>query len=174
MRNHSVPGRARGFLGSFFGPGLGLGLGLGLGFGLLSVVGCQGSTTGGDPNFHPADSRRSMGNPLVGALCDNVQVCPDDSRGMKVPCLTANLYDTVGLCAPSCTTDSDCDTYLPGLPICTTMGGALECVIFCDQNKVNTSRICPDKWTCQLVSGPQQAYSLCVPPQTRLTPDGGA
>lgn len=159
MRNYSVLGRALFSL---------------IGISLLSVAGCQGLTTGSDPNFRPVDSRRSMGNPLVGALCDDVQVCPNDSRGNKVPCLTANLYDTVGICAPSCSTDNDCDTYLPGLPKCTTMGGALECVLFCDVNHVNTGKDCPDKWTCQLVSGPQQSYSLCVPPQTRLSPDGGA
>jgi hypothetical protein len=157
MRNHFLLGRCLALL-----------LGTVLPAGLLVFSGCQGSTTGNDPNYHPVDSRRSMGNPLVGALCDDQHACANDSRQMPTPCVTAHLYDTVGFCAPSCSTDSDCDTYLPGLPKCTNMGSAPECVLFCDQQHVNTSKTCPDQWSCQLVQGPQQSFYMCVPPQTRL------
>ena len=91
-------------------------------------------------------------------------------------CVAPPPYDTVGFCAPTCSTDSDCDTYLPGLAKCTNMGSAPECVLFCDQQHVNTSKVCPDKWSCQVVNGPQQAFYMCIPPQTPLpaAPDGGA
>ena len=45
MRNHLMPGRALGFAGCFLSCFLGLGL--------LSIGGCQGTTTGNDPNFRP-------------------------------------------------------------------------------------------------------------------------
>ena len=155
MRNYSVLGRS-------------LGLVLGLVLALPGLTGCQGTTTANDPNYRPVDSRRSQGNPLVGQLCDDRTTCPQDSRSMAVPCVSARRYDTVGFCAPSCATDSDCDTGLPGLAKCANMGSAPQCVLFCDQQKVNTSKECPTNWTCQLVPGPQQAYYLCAPPQTPL------
>jgi hypothetical protein len=157
MRNYSVLGRSLGLL-----------LGLVLPAALLGVTGCQGTMTANDPNYRPIDSRRGMGNLLVGTLCDNRNACPNDSKNLAVPCLSAHQYDTVGICAPGCATDSDCDTYLPGLAKCTNMGGAPECVLFCDQQHVNTSKDCPTKWTCELVPGPLQAFYMCVPPQTPL------
>ncbi len=140
-----------------------------VGLGLLAYGSCQGDMTGNDPNYHPIDSRRSMGNPLVGKLCDDVHPCGQDSRQMQAQCLTAHLYDTVGFCGPTCSTDSDCDTYLPGLPKCTNMGSVPQCVLFCDQQHVNTSKSCPDMWSCELVAGTGQSFYMCVPPQTRLS-----
>jgi hypothetical protein len=163
MHNHRLLGRCRML---FFGAALSF---MGMGMGMGAVTGCQGSTTNNDPNYHPVDSRRSMGNPAVGALCDDKHVCAPDSKNQTPACLTAHLYDTVGFCAPACSTDSDCDTYLPGLPKCTNMGSSPQCVLFCDQQHVNTSKACPDMWSCELVQGPQQSFYMCVPPQTQLT-----
>lgn len=140
----------------------------GLGLAAVLLVGCQGSTTNNDPNFRPVDSRRSLGNPLVGQICDDRSPCPADGQGNTVRCATVRQFDAVGFCAPQCKTDADCDTQAPGLARCTNMNGRAECVLFCDRNYVQTSKLCPDGWTCE----PIQSYYTCVPPQQR--PDAGS
>ena len=141
-----------------------------VGLGLVAVLlfGCQGSTTNNDPNFRQVDSRRSLGNPLVGQTCDDRSPCPADGQGNMVRCATARQFDAVGFCSPSCKTDADCDTQAPGLARCTNMNGRAECVLFCDRNYVQTSKLCPDGWTCE----PIQSYYMCAPPQQR--PDAGS
>lgn len=138
---------------------------------LAALLVC-GACTGGTFDNGPAlrtDARRSAGNMIVGTLCDDRYLCPKDAAGTAPRCATARQNDTVGFCAPSCQTDSDCDAALPGLSVCSSMGGgANECLLFCDRQRLNTSKECPENWTCEVV----QTYYLCVPPQTRLpTPD---
>jgi hypothetical protein len=131
------------------------------------LSGCQGTTTNNDPNLRPVDARRSLGNPAMGAVCNDQMPCPKDTNGNQPRCASVRQFDAVGFCAPECRTDADCDTTVPGLARCTNMSGKAECVLFCDQNRVQTSKLCPDGWTCE----PIQTYFTCVPPQ-RLV-DGG-
>lgn len=144
----------------------GLGVALSL-FLIGGQLGCQGSTTNNDNNFRPVDSRRSLGNALVGTTCNDRNPCAKDDQGVQPRCATAHQFDAVGFCAPECKTDADCDTTAPGLARCTNMSGRAECVLFCDRNMIQTSKLCPDGWTCEAI----QSYFTCVPPQSAK--DGG-
>lgn len=139
----------------------------GMGIAAALLIGCQGTTSNTDPNLRPVDARRSLGNPAMGAVCNDRTPCPKDTNGNSPRCASVHQFDAVGFCAPECKTDADCDTTVPGLARCTNMSGKAECVLFCDRNMVQTSKICPDGWTCE----PIQTFFTCVPPQKPA--DGG-
>jgi hypothetical protein len=132
--------------------------------GAAAGIGCTGGTFD-TTEAQRTDARRSAGNTIVGVKCDDRYTCPKDSVGAPTRCATALPLDIVGFCSPSCKVDADCDSAIPGLSLCTSMNGAAnECLLFCDRQHINTSKECPDNWTCEKV----QSYYLCVPKQERL------
>lgn len=133
---------------------------------LLSLLAAPSACNTGkidDPNDLSVaiDLRRSPGNLLIGLVCDDTRACPAQS-GTALRCAVAQQDDRVGFCAVPCTSDTDCDTVLPGRTLCTRMVNTnrSECVIFCGAN-----RACPTGWSCI----GSQGYNICQPPQT--TPD---
>lgn len=108
------------------------------------------------------DLRQSPGNPLIGQVCDDTRKCPA-SGGATLRCAVAQQNDAVGFCAVPCTSDTECDTVLPGRSLCTRMVNAnrSECVIFCGAN-----RTCPTGWSCIGAQG----FNLCQPPQAPPVP----
>ncbi len=132
----------------------------------LAGTACTGTQNGegGDLRALP-DLRRSAGNPIVGQICDDSNLCPTGTR-----CSVVVKFDQEGVCAVPCTTDAECDTVARGQSFCTDMpqGGpgvpASECVLFCGPKKE-----CPTGWTCESV----QTFLICRPPQVPVTHDGG-
>ncbi|MCS6913681.1 MAG: hypothetical protein RMK29_17000 [Myxococcales bacterium] len=141
---------------------------LALGLGLLT--GCTDIQTGPMADLRPTpDLRTSPGNPALAVACDEHRPCPADPKGGgPARCATVIEFDPVGVCAPSCESDLDCDTDQPGKPFCTIMSrtGKRECVLFCDGDR-KLGRECPVGWRCVSSEG----FRICQPPQTPATPD---
>lgn len=141
-----------------------------LAIGLLLASCDTGNNSQGGQDLRPIpDLRTGSGNPTVGLLCDDTNACPKDKSGMPARCAVVMTGDPVGVCAPTCTTNTDCDTGLPGSAFCTTMpmlgASVSECVLFCNTN----TKACPSGWTCASIQG----YFICRPPQTKPHYDGG-
>ena len=142
-------------------------LGLGLAAVALMLGACDtnvGMQAGADMR-ETFDLRTGPGNEVLGTVCDDTRTCKPDPRNQEaVRCATIVEFDQVGTCAPSCSSDKDCDSVLPGLPFCAAMSaGKQECVMFCDKDKRISGLECPSGWTC--VSA--QNYRICRPPQTK-------
>lgn len=137
-------------------------------FGFGQSACTNGDMSGGSDLRPLADLRRSNGNPAIGEICDDSHPCPTGAR-----CVWIVDGDKEGVCSLACTADTDCDSGSLGISACTDMPGVVgaapsECVLYCDKTK-SASKQCPAGWSCTTV----QSYSLCRPPQTPLTGDGG-
>lgn len=125
----------------------------------------------------PPDLRMNPGNPAVGQACYDTMPCPDVG-GKSTRCAVVLQNDPVGVCAPSCSSNADCDSAMPGKPFCTEMPlqKGPECVLFCNvvrKDDGSQVKICPPGWTCQDIPGVAggPGYEVCRPPQVRAVPD---
>lgn len=124
---------------------------------LLGLTACSSPQT---DRLAARDLEMITPNPLIGTVCDSNNPCQGSVLGdgglKKNRCTVVVVGDLVGVCAPPCGGNVNCETLMPGKSLCTTNN---ECVLFCGDKGE-----CPGGWTCDSA----QTYRVCRPPQQAL------